>query len=88
MWPREPCHAILAQLLGWAVALDTHCGDCGIYLLVYQVEGFLGVWSAFWRQGRVGGRHMSQTFPRRSPLLTDPGLRWLPANWQFTLKFT
>lgn len=68
--------------------MDTHCGDCGIYLLVYQVEGFLGVWSAFWRQGRVGGRHMSQTFPRRSPLLTDPGLRWLPANWQFTLKFT
>ena len=48
------CHPCSA--LGLGVALDTHHGDCGIHLLVYQNEGFLGIWSAFWKQAEWGGR--------------------------------
>lgn len=57
-WPRKPCCAFPAQLLG---VLDTHCGDRGIHLLTsyilfhYQIEGSLGVGSAVWREGRMGG---------------------------------
>lgn len=52
------CHSFLAFRLG--LVLGTHCGDCSIHFctsfILYQVEGFLSVWSAFWREGRVGGR--------------------------------
>ena len=54
------CHP--AQLLGGVRALGTHRGDCSIHLFtryisfLYQVEDFLGVWSVFCREGRVGGR--------------------------------
>lgn len=56
MW----CHLRPVPSLG--LVCDTHCGDGSIHLCtiyastLYQEEGFLNVLSAFWREGRVGGR--------------------------------
>lgn len=61
-WPPEPFGAISAQLFVCELVLGTHCGHCIIHLctsytcILYQVEGFLSILSAVWRESRVGGR--------------------------------
>ena len=81
-WPREPCCAILALLWGWGwhwtLTMET-AASISLFTRL-RASSVFGRHSGNKQSGVVGWQ-MSQTFPGRSPLLTDPGLPWLTAKW-------